>query len=103
LDLRELLSVPYLLEAEAVETERGQWLVRLAYPELPGCTAEGRVVEDALKELERRRIEMIVSLVEAGKEPPIPRNPLLASDPLWTVRDLGLSARVAALLEGAAK
>ena len=103
MDLRELLSVPYLLEAEAVETEPGQWLVRLAYPELPGCTAEGRVVEDALRELERRRIEMIVSLVEAGKEPPIPRKPLFASDPLWTVHDLGLSARVAALLAGAAK
>ena len=103
MDLRELLSVPYLLEAEAVETERGQWLVRLAYPELPGCTAEGCVVEDALKELERRRIEMIVSLVEAGKEPLIPRKPLLASAPLWTVDDLGLSARVAALLAGAAK
>ncbi len=103
MDLRELLSVPYLLEAEAVETEPGQWLVRLAYPELPGCTAEGRIVEDALRELERRRIEMIVSLVEAGKEPPIPRKPLLAFDPLWAVRDLGMSARVAALLQGVAK
>lgn len=103
MDLRELLSIPYLLEAEAVETEPGQWLVRLAYPELPGCTAEGRVVEDALKELERRRIEMIVSLVEAGTAPPIPRKPLLASDPLWTVQDLGLSSRVAALLQGVAK
>lgn len=103
MDLRALLSVPYLLEAEAVETEPGQWQVRLAYPELPGCTAEGHVVEDALKELERRRIEMIVSLVEAGKEPPIPRKPLLASDPLWTVHDLGLTARVSALLAGAAK
>jgi len=91
-------AVPYLLEAEAVETEPGQWLVRLAYPELPGCTAE-----DALRELERRRIEMIVSLVEAGKEPPIPRKPLLASDPLWTVHDLGLSARVAALLQDVAE
>jgi predicted RNase H-like HicB family nuclease len=103
LGLRELLSIPYLLEAEAVETEPGKWLVRLAYPELPGCTAEGHVVEDALKELERRRIEMIVSLVEAGKEPPIPRKPLVASDPLWTVHDLGLSSRIAALLEGVTK
>jgi hypothetical protein len=40
-NLRELLSVPYLLEAEAVETDAGDWLVRLAYPELPGCIAEG--------------------------------------------------------------
>ena len=103
MDLRDLLSIPYLLEAEAVETEPGQWLVRLAYPELPGCPAEGRVVEDALRELERRRIEMIVSLVEAGERPPIPRTPLLASDPLWTVQDLGLSSRVAALLQGVAK
>ena len=103
MDLRELLSVPYLLEAEAVETEPGKWLVRLAYPELPGCIAEGFVVEDALRELERRRIEMIVSLVEAGGEPPIPRKPLLASDPLWTVHNLGLSARVAALLGGTPK
>jgi hypothetical protein len=99
LGLRELLSIPYLLEAEAVEAKPGQWLVRLAYPELPGCTAEGFVVEDTLKELERRRIEMIVRLVEEGKDPPVPRQPLAASDPLWTARDLGLSDRVAALLD----
>jgi hypothetical protein len=98
LDLRELLSIPYLLEAEAVETEPGRWLLRLAYPELPGCTAEGFVVEDVLRELERRRVEMIVTLVEAGKEPPVPRQPLAASDPLWTANDLGLSDRIAALL-----
>src|SRR5438477_1594416 len=94
LDLRELLSVPYLLEAEAVETEPGNWRVRLAYPELPGCTAEGVVIEDALKELERRRIETIVNLVETGREPPVPRKPLAAADPLWTARDLGLSGRI---------
>ena len=101
MELRKLLSVPYLLEAEAVETEAGKWLVRLDYPELPGCTVEGLVVEDVLKQLEQRRIEVIVGLVEKGKQPPIPRKPLLTSDPLWTVRDLGLSARIAALLEAA--
>lgn len=98
MDLRELLSIPYLLEAEAVETGPGQWLIRVAYPELPGCAAEGPVVEDALKDLERRRIEMIVALVEQGQAPPIPRQPLATSDPLWTARDLGLSERIAALL-----
>lgn len=103
MDLREFLSVPYLLEAEAAETEPGKWLLRLAYPELPGCTAEGFVVEDVLKDLERRRVEMIVSLVEAGKEPPVPRKPLATSDPLWTARDLGLSARVSALIGNAHK
>ncbi|HEY3680940.1 MAG TPA: hypothetical protein VGL45_19665 [Bradyrhizobium sp.] len=103
MDLRELLSVPYLLEAEAVETGPGQWLVRLGYPELPGCTAEGFVVEDVLRELEQRRIEIIVGLVEQGKRPPVPRKPLAASDPLWTIRDLGLSDRIAALLGSATK
>lgn len=103
MDLRELLSVPYLLEAENVETDAGRWLVRLAYPELPGCTAEGFVVEDVLRELERRRIEIIVSLVETGQQIPITRKPLLTIDPLWTARDLGLSARVDALLARAAK
>ena len=103
MDLREFLSVPYLLEAEAAETEPGKWLLRLAYPELPGCTAEGFVVEDVLKDLERRRVEMIVRLVEAGKEPPVPRKPLATSDPIWTARDLGLSARVSALIGNAHK
>jgi predicted RNase H-like HicB family nuclease len=103
LNLRELLSIPYLLEAEAVETEPGQWLVRLAYPELPGCAAEGPVVEEALKALERQRIEMIVAMVEEGREPPIPRQPLATSDPLWTACDLGLSERVTKLLANPAK
>jgi hypothetical protein len=103
LNLRELLSVPYLLEAEAVETEPGKWLLRLAYPELPGCTAEGFLLEDVLKEVERRRIETIVSLVEAGQDPPVPRPPLAASDPLWTAHELGLAARVAALMGSAVK
>ncbi len=98
MNLRELLSVPYLLEAEAVETEPGRWLLRLAYPELPGCTAEGFQLENVLRDVERRRIEIILDLVEAGKEPPVPRKPLAASDPLWTANDLGLAARLAALL-----
>jgi hypothetical protein len=103
LNLRELLSVPYLLEAEAVETEPGTWLLRFAYPELPGCSVEGFVVEDVLKALERRRVELILGLVEAGEAPPVPRPPLAGSDPLWIARDLGLSERVASLLERPAK
>lgn len=103
MNLRELLSVPYLLEAEAVETESGKWLLRLAYPELPDCTAEGFVLEDVLKDLERRRIEIILSLVEVGEVPPVPRPPVAASDPLWIAHDLGLSARVEALMEAPAK
>jgi hypothetical protein len=84
-------------------TVAGKWLVRLDYPELPGCTAEGLVVEDVLKELEQRRIETIVGLVEAGKQPPIPRKPLTDPNPLWAIRDPGLSARIAVLLGNTTK
>lgn len=100
--LRELLSIPYLLEAEAVETEPGRWAIRLAYPELPGCAAQATVVEEALRALERQRIETIVGMVESGQQPPVPREPLVSDDPLWTARDLGLSDRVTALLDNAA-
>ncbi|KWV46246.1 hypothetical protein AS156_21810 [Bradyrhizobium macuxiense] len=103
MDLRELLSIPYLLEAEAVETGAGRWLVRLAYPELPDCTAEGLVVEEVLQALERRRVELIVDLFEQGKEPPIPRPPLAGADPLWAIRALALPERIAVILEGAAR
>ena len=100
MDLHALLSIPYLLEAEAFEARPGEWVVRLAYPELPGCTAEGLIVEDVLQDLERQRIAMIIELVKAGKEPPIPRPPLAASDPLWTARDLGFLDHDIALLAG---
>ncbi len=50
------LSVPYRLEAETAELADGAWVRRVAYPELPGCTAESAVVEDALSQLERKRI-----------------------------------------------
>ena len=103
LRLQELLSIPYLLQAEATESEPGQWRVRLAYPELPGCSVDGAVLEDALRELERRRIEIILALVERGERPPVPREPLAACDPLWTARELGLEARVAALLNTPSK
>jgi hypothetical protein len=39
LRLRDYLSVPYILQAETVEAA-GSWIRRVAYPELPGYTAE---------------------------------------------------------------
>ena len=86
MDLRELLSIPYLLEAEAVETEPGKWLLRLAYPELPGCTAEGFVVEDALEGAGASGGSKCI--VEPGRGGPAAAGPAQAacsgSDPLWT-------------------
>ena len=61
--LIDYLCVPYRLEAATIELADGSWVRRVAYPELPECTAESTVVEDALCQLERRRIEIIVRMV----------------------------------------
>src|SRR2546421_538522 len=81
LRLRDCLSVPYLLAAETVEVAPGSWISRVAYPELSDCGAEAPVVEDALRLLERRRIEIIIRMVEQGNVPPRPRPPLGGCDP----------------------
>ena len=72
--LIDYLSVPYRLEAETVELANGAWVRRVGYPELPGCVVESAVVEDALSQLERKRIEIIIAYgrrrpVTAGAAP----------------------------------
>jgi hypothetical protein len=100
LRLRDYLSVPYLLEAETVEVAPGSWISRVAYPELPGCSAAAPVVEDALHLLERKRIEMIVQMVREGRPPPRPRPPLRDCDPVWVAKRAGLSDEIVALIDG---
>ncbi len=97
--LSEYLSVPYLLEAETVEVAPGSWVRRVAYPELPDCSAEALVVEEALLALERRRIEIIVRMVGEGRPPPVPRLPLRDCDPAWVARQAGVSSDIVALID----
>jgi hypothetical protein len=97
--LWDYLSVPYVLEAETVEVAPGSWIRRVAYPELPGCTAESVVVEEALHLLERMRIEMIVGMVGQGRLPPVPRPPLQYCDPSWVARQVGLADEIIAHIE----
>jgi hypothetical protein len=99
LRLRDYLSVPYLLEAETVEVVPGSWIRRVTYPELPGCTAQSLVVEDALQQLERMRIEMIIAMVGNGQPPPVPRPPLQNCDPAWVAGQAGLSDEIIALID----
>jgi len=99
LRLRDYLSVPYLLEAETVEVVPGSWIRRVSYPELPGCTAQSLVVEDALQLLERMRIEMIIAMVSKGHLPPLPRPPLQDCDPAWVAGQAGLSDDIIALID----
>ena len=97
--LRDYLSVPYLLEAETVEIAPDSWVRRVTYPELPGCSAEAFVVEEALLALERRRIETIVRMVGQGSPPPVPRPPLMDCDPAWVARQAGVSSDIIALID----
>jgi hypothetical protein len=99
LRLREYLSVPYVLEAETVEVSPGSWIRRVTYPELPGCTAQSLVVENALQLLERMRIEMIIGMVSIGRPPPVPRPPLQNCDPAWVAGQAGLSDDIIALID----
>ena len=96
--LNEYLSVPYLLEAQTVEIAPDSWVRRVAYPELPGCTAEALVVEDALLALERLRIETIVRMVGQGNPPPVPRPPLRNCDPAWVARQASVASDIIALI-----
>lgn len=97
--LSEYLSVPYLLEAETVEVAPGSWVRRVAYPELPDCSAEALVIEEALLALERRRIEVIVRMVGEGRPPPVPRPPLRDCEPAWVARQAGVSDDIIALID----
>jgi hypothetical protein len=99
LRLIDHLSVPYRLEAETAELADGAWIRRVSYPELPGCTAESAVVEDALSKLERKRIEIIIHLVGEGRSPPVPRPPLRDCDPAWVAKEVGVARELVALID----
>jgi hypothetical protein len=99
LRLSEYLSVPYLLEAQTVEVAPDSWVRRVAYPELPDCSAEALVIEEALLALERLRIETIVRMVGQGNPPPVPRPPLRDCDPAWVARQAGIASDIIALID----
>jgi predicted RNase H-like HicB family nuclease len=99
LRLIDYLSVPYRLEAETAELADGAWVRRVSYPELPGCTAEAAVVEDALSRLERKRIEIIIHMVGDGRSPPVPRPPLRDCDPAWVAKKVGVARELVTLID----
>jgi len=96
--LMGFLCVPYVLEAQSVETDEGVWMRRVAYPELPGCMAEAQSIEEALAALERKRLRTIIDIIRAGGKPPVPRAPLQSCDPLGLAALLGLQHELEELL-----
>jgi hypothetical protein len=96
--LMDFLCVPYVLEAQSVETDGGAWVRRVTYPELPGCVAEAQGIEDALASLERQRMRIILDTVRAGDTPPVPRPPLQSCDPFGLAAHFGLQHELEDLL-----
>jgi hypothetical protein len=94
----DYLNVPYRVESEAYETADGSWIRRVRHPELPGAAAESPVIEDALTQLERRRIEVILGLLRSGRQPPVPRPPLAHNVTGATLERIGLPG-LASLLD----
>jgi hypothetical protein len=80
-DLDYYLAVPYLLAVESVEKPNGDWVRRAEYPELPDCYAEAFAAVDAIEKLDERRVQIIKEMLERGQEVPVPRPPLLPSEP----------------------
>ncbi|MCL6636652.1 MAG: hypothetical protein K6T26_01775 [Alicyclobacillus sp.] len=87
--LREYLAVPYVLSSDSVYLEGG-WVRRVAYPELPGCLVEGFETVRMLDELDALRIRQIVSWLDRGERPPVPRPPLPHADVEGLLARLGL-------------
>jgi hypothetical protein len=69
------LAVPLLLAVKPVRTAHG-WEIEAAYPEFDGCTVRCDRLTDAMDQLERRRLDLTVALLDAGELPPAPRDPL---------------------------
>jgi predicted RNase H-like HicB family nuclease len=97
--LREFLSIPYVLESKAIEGEDGTRVRCVSYPELPGCFAQAISIEDAIRLLERHRIEMIVRMLREGRSPPCPRQPLPGCDPEWIAAEAGVASNIRHLLD----
>lgn len=66
--LRELLSVPFLLQSESIEGSGGGWLRVVSYPEL-GCTVSSVSMVEAAEEVERCKVRTLVAAVAAGRLP----------------------------------
>ncbi|MEV6904294.1 hypothetical protein [Amycolatopsis sp. NPDC051372] len=71
--IERALSIPYMMDVSTRESEGGEWVCRLEYPELAGCVAESRDALDAHDQLERLREQWLRHRVETNQEIPTPR------------------------------
>jgi hypothetical protein len=90
----DYLRVPYVVRSRAVRDDDGRWACRVEHPELPGCSATAHTLAEAIDELDRRRVRMVLELLRGGRRPPLPRAPIPGSHPGEELERLGLAELV---------
>ncbi len=69
----KLATELYATDIMRDETTTGEPIYLLSHPELPGCMAQGRTIEEAQDNLADARKEYILSLLEDNLPVPLPR------------------------------
>ncbi len=94
----EILRVPYMLEAESVSTNE-HWICRVSFPELPDCVVEHVDVEEAIRQLQCKRLLVLLDTLAEGRMPPLPRGPIRFDPNAGPAATLGLAPLLDALAE----
>ena len=69
---QELANRPYTVRMTKDVTTEDEPIYLASNPELPGCQAQGKTIEEAVKELDDARVDYIASLLEDGLSVPGP-------------------------------
>lgn len=78
MEAEDYLHVPYMLTVWSTPGPDGEWLRYAELPELPGCVASSTSAVDVIDQVDRMRIDYILSSLARGDEIPVPRPPLRA-------------------------
>ena len=70
---KELASRPYSIRIAQDSTTEGEPIFFATNPELPGCQAQGKTMDEVLTELYNARVDYIASLLEDGLPVSAPR------------------------------
>lgn len=83
LQAKKLASSPYSVAMQRDETTKGSPIYLFSHPELPGCMAQGKTIQEASDALAEARLEYLMSLLEDGAE--IPKPALDVTMTIWPI------------------
>lgn len=85
----ELSAELYTTDTVLDETTEGEVVYLLSHPELPGCMAQGRTIDEARDNLVDARKEYILSLLEDKEPVPLPKYKLTMTSAGHSYIDIG--------------